>query len=482
MSIDIPLEGTPPDIPVLDDIGRIATEALRNDPVELWTAGDLAAFDQYYSAYVNYLRADFPAPVADAFEAALSPVKTAIDDGTITPSQGNAFLRWLNFNKGVTSIPHDAGTTSAVTSYLSQWIVEQSGLAPVPSPPTPVPAPSPAPAPAPAPAPTPAPTPAPAPVPIVPVQPAPVLAPHPPPRPPSVPPTPAESTVVTHASAVTPTTVPGGTDQGTTAPQVSAALAATAVNVLRIVARVVDDMLPGMAPGQVPEALKQLNQAAHVLEDQLAILRATTTGHAKASLSSQITALQGDVRAIDAEIATLDAQMAEKAPSSLEGDIAAKGTEIAAVAAALGVVTGTTIPQMEAAQAATAAEATATADQLANHVEPQLNAVTEATAANTAMLSGTDQACLDALCNAEQNVTNPIQEGGATPNLLRGLGHLLTKGFELAALMALLDGILAIFDAKAAVQGVVRDTETITAWATSSASYIESSSVWRGGL
>lgn len=459
-TIDLPLEGTPVDLPVIDDAGNIVIEALRNDPVQLWTAADSAAFDQYTAAWRNYLQADFPPQVDAAFEAAISPIQTSIDDGVITPAQGNAFLRWLNYNKGVTSIPNDGNVTSSMQSYLSAWIIEQSGLSPKPvtTPPPPAPAP------------------------ITPVEPAPTLAPNPPAPAPLPSPSHGQTTTVAASAGITSSTVTGTLSEGTSAPQVSAALAVTAVNTLQVVAKVVDQMLPGMAPGQVPEALAQLNQAAHVLENQLAILRATTTGHAKGSLSSQITTLQGLVRAIDAEISTLQDQMAEKADSALEDGLSATQIEIDTLGLAVGTITGTTIPALANRLGTAEQEVAAVSDTVTNKVQPELNGVKNQADTLTTELSGTDKECLDKLCDAEGNVTDPIQEGGATPSLLKGLGNLLSKGFELGALIALADGIFSIFDAKAAVQGVVSDTEVIAAWATSAASYIESSQEWRGPL
>lgn len=459
-TIDLPLEGTPVDLPVIDDAGNIVIEALRNDPVQLWTAADSAAFDQYTAAWRNYLQADFPPQVDAAFEAAISPIQTSIDDGVITPAQGNAFLRWLNYNKGVTSIPNDANVTATMQSYLSSWIIEQSGLSPT----------------------TPAPAPAPAPRPIQPVEPAPPIAPNPPAPAPLSTPTKGQATTVKASAGITSSTVTGTLQEGTSAPQVSAALAVTAVNTLQVVARVVDDMLPGMAPGQVPEALTQLNQAAHVLENQLAILRATTTGHAKGSLSSQITTLQGLVRAIDAEISTLQDQMAEKASSALEDGLSATQIEIDTLGLAVGTITGTTIPALASRLGTAEQEVASVADTVTNKVQPELAGVKSQADTLATELSGTDKECLDKLCDAEGNVTDPIQEGGATPSQLKQLSNMLGKLFEWGALITLVDGIFSIFDSRAAVQGVVSDTETIAAWAVSAASYVESDSIWRGPL
>lgn len=458
--LDIPLEGPPPEIDWIEDNGELTTEALRNNAPQLWTSSTSPEFDQELTAFLNELGTDFPPQVEAAVEAALTPIKLSIDDGTITPAQGQEFLRWLNYNKGVTSITNDATTTPTMTSYLSQWIIEQSSLTqklgPIPITPPPAP--------------------------ITPVAPAPVLAPNPPaPAPLSVP-TPGQKTVVAGSSAVTSSTVTGTMSEGTSAPQVSAALAVTAVNVLSVVAKVIDAMLPGMAPGQVPEALSQLNQATHVLEDQLSTLRATTTGHATGSLSGQITALQAALALVQLNITNLQDQLAEKADSGLEDDLAGAKSQIAEVAGTVGTLSTVTVPALAGGLAALTSTVGSLDTQVQDQIAPELEKTTAATDANTETLSGTDKDCLDQLCDAEGNVINPITKGGATPSMLSQLGNLLGRAFEIGAIATLLDGLFAILDAKAAVQGVVSDTTVLTAWATTAAQVVEQDLSWRGAL
>ena len=439
--VEVPVESGQGDLAYLGTDLEISIEALRLDPADMWTAGDTAAFDQFYAERVGLLGEAGESAEAAAFEAAMSPIKLAVDDGTITPGQGQAFLRWLNFNKGVTSIANDATTTSTMSSYLAAWITEQSGLVqklgPIPI--------------------------TPAPAPITPVAPAPVLAPNPP-APASLPtPTPGQQATVGASQGVSGHTVTGTLAEGTSAAQVSAALAATAVDILEVVARVVDAFLPGMAPGQVPEALGQLNQAAHVLEDQLAVLRATTTGHAVGSLSGQITALQAALNLVQLNITNLQDQLAEKADSGLEDDLAGAKSQIAEVAGTVGTLSTVTIPALAGLLNSTTSELGKLDTQVQDQIAPELNATKAATDANTDTLSGTDKDCLDQLCDAEGNVINPITKGGATPSMLSQLGNLLGRAFEIGAIATLLDGLFAILDAKAAVQGVVSDTAPIFA-------------------
>lgn len=459
-TVDIPLEGTPVEVEVIDANGEIDVEALRNNAPQFWTVGDSAALDQEYTAYINELQADYPPQVAAAFDAALSPVKLAIDDGTITPPQGEQFLRWLNYNKGVTSIANDATTTPTMTSYLSQWIIEQSNLTqklgPIPI--------------------------TPAPAPITPVAPAPVLAPNPP-TPPALPtPTPGQQATVGASQGVSGHTVTGTLAEGTSAAQVSAALAATAVDILEVVARVVDAFLPGMAPGQVPEALGQLNQAVHVLEDQLAVLRATTTGHAVGSLSGQITALQAALNLVQLNITNLTDQLAEKADSGLEDDLAGAKSQIAEVAGTVGTLSTVTIPALAGLLNSTTSELGKLDTQVQDQIAPELNATKAATDANTDTLSGTDKDCLDQLCDAEGNVINPITEGGATKSLLGKLGGLLGAVFGIGGFLTVVEAIETLVDAPAIVTAVVQDTATLTEWATQAAGVIEADFSWSGGL
>lgn len=459
-TVDIPLEGTPVEVEVIDANGEIDVEALRNNAPQFWTVGDSAALDQEYTAYINELQADYPPQVAAAFDAALSPVKLAIDDGTITPPQGEQFLRWLNYNKGVTSIANDATTTPTMTSYLSQWIIEQSNLTqklgPIPI--------------------------TPAPAPITPVAPAPTLAPNPPAPAPLPTPTPGQQATVSASQGITGGTVAGTGGEGVSAAQVSAALAATAVEVLEVVARVFDAFLPGMAPGQVPEALRQLNQAAHVLEDQLAVLRATTTGHAVGSLSGQITALQAALALVQLNITNLQDQLAEKADSGLEDDLAGAKSQIAEVAGTVGTLSTVTVPALASGLQSLTSTVGALDSEITTKIAPQLTATAQATDANTETLSGTDKDCLDQLCDAEGNVINPITEGGATPSLLGKLGGLLGALFGVGAIMTAVEALETLLDAPAVVTAVVQDTETMTTWATQAAGVITGDFAWSGGL
>ena len=111
--------------------------------------------------------------------------------------------------------------------------------------------------------------------------------------------------------------------------------------------------------------------------------------------------------------------------------------------------------------------------ELSTKVEPELDQVVKDTAANTKMLSGTDQDCLDALCDDQGNVINPIKNSGATPGLLSKLGALLGAGWALGTLLSLMDAIAVLFQAPVALQAVVEDVEQLSSWASSAAIAIE---------
>jgi hypothetical protein len=475
-----------PELPVAFDIlntdGTISVIGLEDSLNVAVTAADISQFDQAFADILADLQETQPADVVSAWQSAVSPLKSAVDSGELSPGEVNSFLRWLGFNKGLTSLVNDTTTSATMSGYIVAYATEQGLIAPAPTQPPPTTT-------APPPATgtgtiTPTQPPAAGTTAVEPIATAPAapIVPVPQPTPALPTPTPGQTQTSTAMASVTSSTVTGGTDEGTSAAQVSAALAVTAVNVLEVVAKVFDAFLPGMAPGQVPQALGQLNQALHVTEDQLATLRATTTGHATGSLSGQITALQGVVASIQAAIAQLQSQMAEKAPSALETSVNDNTTAIAALAGTVGVLAGTTIPALTSHINSVATDLGTLDNTVTNTIEPDLTQVKADTDANTKELSGTDQDCLDQLCDAESNVINPITEGGATPSLLGKLGGLLGALFGAGAIATAIEALETLLDAPAVVTAVVQDTETMSLWATQAAAVIEADFSWSGGL
>ena len=291
-----------------------------------------------------------------------------------------------------------------------------------------------------------------------------------------------QQSVAKSAQAITPSTITPGLPQGVSPEAVSAALAVTAVDVLWVVAHVIDDMLPNMAPGQVPQALSQLNQAATVLERQMAGVLSDVDVNVKGSMAAELNGALEALHGLSQEVNTLAEQMATKADSGILDDVNTNTAQIAlvsgAVTALAGEVTNTVMPELDSLNVDVGELDTTVNDQ----IKPELAQVTEQTTANTLELSGTDKECLDQLCDAINNVSNPIKEGGATPGLLKGLGNLLTKGIELGILATIVDALVTVADAPVALSAVVQDTELMSKWATSAANVITTDYSWLGPL
>lgn len=389
-------------------------------------------------------------PVYDFVEAVSDAMTDAINDGIVPPSQSGAFWLWLMGAGGLSLIA--VGSAYAITQgKIIQW-AQSMGWATLVGPVAPTPAvqafiES---------------ATAASPLPSVQV-PAPVL--------PS--PSQGQQAVVAGTSGITPSTVTGGTPEGVSADQVSAALAVTAVDVLRVVARVFDGMLPNMAPGQVPEALSQLNTAVNALEAQMQQVRNGQWPRGFVGLQEAVGGALQALNGLSQEVGTLAQQMATKADSGLEDAITAVKTEADATAGTVTEIVENSIPELGAALGTLTGTVGALDSQVTNQIAPELAQVTEATAANTKMLSGTDEDCLDQLCDDQTNVTDPIKSGGATPSLLSKLGSLLGLGWALGSLFGIMDAIETLFDAPLALQAIAQDVEQLSSWASSAATAIE---------
>jgi hypothetical protein len=446
----------PLDLALVDAAGDITTLALWEGTSVVWGAGDDAALDQAVADYLADIQETQPASAYQGASAVLNPIKLGVDDGTITPAQGGQFLRWLNYNKGVTAITNDSATTATITGYLSQWIIEQSGLVPT-GPLAPV---------------------MPAPAPITPTEPAAPLVPNPAPAPVLPTPTVGQTVITKTVIEVVPQQVQSTGSSGPTAAQVQKAIGIAFADAMKAQAAAIDAMLPSLKPGQVPQALDQLNQATHVLENQLNILRATTTGHAQASLSSQITALQAAVKTDDALIAQLQAQMAEQAPSGLSEDLGvvkghqlADEANIAALEAAVaGLASGGALTSLEGSVSAL--------QRQMNLVDPSpldtaVNAAQGAADGAATAAKDAQDCCDDAHA---QIASDEAALGGKS--LLSRLGQLAIRGLEAIALLEFLETIDAIANLPIAMKGIISDTTTLAGWADSAASVIVADMSW----
>lgn len=398
------------------------------------TSGDAVAKIYDFQASV---KAGYPVAVSNFVDETTNALADGINDGIVPPGVAGQFWFWLAYNAGVTLIP--AATAYAfVKGYILQWLADL-GIKTEPFGSSPAPAPLPS-------------------------------------------PTEGQKTVTGSSQDKGKVTVSGGTAEGTSGAQVSAALGVVFVDAMRVLADVTDAMLPGMAPGQVPQALSQLNAAVNALENQMAQVRA---GVWPRGYQAALGALNGGLQALhglEQEVGILANQMAEKADSALESDIKAAEKQIGDNTAAINTINTMSIPELGAALGTLAGTVGVLQGQVDNQIAPELDATKAEAAATAAELSGTDKECLDQLCEALNAATNPpgSQPAGSSPFSL--LKSLLTKGAEILALMTLADGILGILDMQLAVSGVVSDTTTITRWAEQSAAVITADLTWGGGL
>jgi hypothetical protein len=263
---------------------------------------------------------------------------------------------------------------------------------------------------------------------------------------------------------------------------ISTAISVALRDVQKLVAGGIDQMLPNMAPGQVPQALSQLYSAVAILEAQYARMRQQLSGPDDSSVLSTLAAIESTLSEVQDDVIVAEEQLELKAGSSLETQVVGIGDQTTANTSAISTITEQTIPPIAEGLAATTLVANAVNSTVTNDVVPQLATTTEMATQSAATLALTDADCLAELCDAENNVTKPIQAGGATPSLLKSLGGLLGKALELGFAATIIDTLLTIFDAKAAVSGVVSDTETLAAWAESAAGVITSDLSWQGQL
>ena len=393
------------------------------------------------------------------YQEAVNPLGDAVNDGIVPPSQARDFFYWLLGNQDIADIPV-VNTYAFVEGYVVKW-AQQFGWA------------------------TYGPNPLPTPQVQAVIESANAASPLPGvATPPAVLPKPSmgQSTTARGAREIVPTTInPPGIDTGT-AQAIQAAVGVATADMLKLQAAITDTMLPNMAPGQVPEALSQLNTAVNALENQMGQVRSGKWPRGFVGLQEAVGGALEALHGLSQEVNTLSDQMATKADSGLEDAITAIKHEADGTAATVATVVGTTVPFLEGELGSLTGQMNGLVDTVDNEIKPELSTVTKEAAANTDKLSGTDKECLDQLCDAEGNVINPITEGGATPSLLKTLGNLLTKGFELGILAGLVDTLVAVFDAPLAVNTVIQDTETISKWAEAAVVVINRDLSWQGGL
>lgn len=303
------------------------------------------------------------------------------------------------------------------------------------------------------------------------------------PPPPTLPtPSVGQTTVARGAREVTPSQVGNTGFTPDQAASIQAAIGIASADILKVQAAVIDAMLPNLKPGQVTQALDQLNTAATVLERQMAGVLSDVNVNIKGSMAAQLNGALEALHGLSQEVNTLAEQMATKADSGILDDVTTNTAEIAVLSGAVKTIMDTSIPDLANGLDALTADVGTMDTKLTNQIEPELSQVSQTTDNLTNELSGTDKECLDQLCDAINNVSNPIKEGGATPSLLKGLGNLLTKGIELGILATIVDALVTVADAPVALSAVVQDTELMSKWATSAAGVITKDYSWLGPL
>lgn len=303
------------------------------------------------------------------------------------------------------------------------------------------------------------------------------------PAPPELPsPSVGQTTVAKGAREVVPSQVASPAISSEQASAISAAIGIATADILKVQAAVVDAMLPNLKPGQVTQALDQLNTATNALENQMTGVLTTLNKNATGSLAAQLNGALEALHGLAQEVNTLAEQMGEKASSQLETDLNTNTAEIGIVGAGLATVVGTTIPVLEGQLGTLTGQVNSITDKVNDDIAPELTKTTAQTAANTDMLSGTDKDCLDALCDAEGNVIDPITEGGATPSLLKKLGGLLGGFFAAEGIMALVTTLETLLNAPAVYSAVVQDMPTMATWAEQAANVIATDLSWSGPI
>jgi hypothetical protein len=418
-------------------------------PVLPVVGGAAAAVAAIYLFQTN-VRVKYPAAIASWVKDTTDALADAINDGIIPVAQAGNFWFWLAYNIKVAFIPTVA-TYAFVQGYIVQW-AQENGWATMGPNPLPTPLATQAPQSVNAPAPLPGTV-------------------NPPAALPS--PTVGQSTVARGAREIVPSQVPAADLTPAQAAAVQAAIGVASVDILKAHAAVNDLMLGALAPGQVPQALSQLNTAVSALEAQMAQVRA---GEWPRGYQGTLQALNGGLEAlynVSLEVGNLADQLAEKAGSALETTVDNVSAQAKATAASVAVILDTSIPGLAEGLGTLTGQVGDLATDLATTVTPELASLSDRVAATEATLALTTEECLAALCGSQEDVTDPITEGGATPSLLKQLGSLLTRGLEIGALMSLVEGLVTLANTKIAVNAIISDTETITGWAVKAAGVIE---------
>lgn len=437
---DLQVEIDPVEI-IDGELGTESTSAMFGQGIDRYGT---AAVTDTPAEMLSSLQEETPAELWPSLQKMIDQVEDVTGLKWVQPLEVPAFFDWLNVDQGIATITPEWVDSGQLYNYAYSWAQATGALPPG----IPVAAPATAPVP------------------------APVLT------------TPTQGTATTAAVAGTlvqrSVTAPGLTPTETKA--ISTAITLALGDVQSIVAGGIDAMLPNLAPGQVPQALSQLYSAVRILEAQGAKMRQQLSGPDPGAVGTTLAGIAEALGNMQAEVTTLSDQFALVDPSALEAQVSTIGDQVNTNTSSLANITENKLPEIGAALAAGAAATSALTTTVSTEVVPQLASTTTMATASAAELDLTDADCLAKLCDSINNVSEPIVNGGATPSLLGKLGSLLGTAALLGFAATIVDTLLTIFDAKAAVSGVVSDTETLATWAESAANVIASDLSWQGQL
>jgi hypothetical protein len=396
------------------------------------------------------VKAGYPVAISNFVDETTNALADAVNDGIVPPAQAGNFWLWMAGIAGATLIP--AATAYAfVQGYIVKW-AQGNGWATM--------------------GPNPVPTPA--------AQSATQSGTSAPPlpgavTPPAILPSPSvgQTAVAKGAREIVPSVIPSPSLTPGQAAEVQAAIGAASVDILKVHAAVNDFMLGILAPGQVPEALNQQNAAINALEHQMSQVRNGQWPRGFVGLQEAVGGALEALKGLSQEVGILANDVAMKAESTIGDVVDATAVEVETLSTAITSIVGTDIPDLANGLGTLTGEVGALGNTVTNQVLPELDAQGDALKAAAAKLALTDDACLEALCDAEDSVTTPIKDGGASPGLLGKLGALLGVAWGVSALLAIGDAIITLLDAPLALNAVAQDVEQLSSWAESAATSIE---------
>jgi hypothetical protein len=376
--------------------------------------------------------------VAAQVDAIWSEVGQAVRSGELEPGQVRDFLLWVRYDQGLPGL----SATDTAGKPLSAWIAQyarEHGWRPPRHPST-----------------TPAPK------------------PHGP--------APAVKAVADAALSVRGRKVPAPGLNPTETAAISQAIGLAYDDLLGTMARSLDALLPGMAPGQVPGALADLFRATRVLEHQVVRAQAELAGKAPAHLGGQLHGAQQALHGLEQEVRLQAEQLAEVKPSTLHTHVSNNTHLIENLGKRVTRLGETVVPALSAGLVVADRNLTSlnhlTAGIHSGDLQHELNTLTQEVRARVEPSIQTLEDC----CAENQATTRPIREGGATPSLLRKLGGILGKAFEVGFAATIVETLLAVIDMPVAVSGVVADTEALSGWAVSAAGAVTADMSWAGRL